>query len=78
LRIPHLRALKQFLRQHPGIRTRNPRKNRLEIHAGDLVATIAKHPITTADPLDADAGLVDAVLEIARRKNEVLSATGRG
>ncbi len=49
--IDHKR-LKAFLKEHPGIRTRKPKKQRLEIHAGDWARYWAEKEAGELKPVD--------------------------
>jgi hypothetical protein len=55
------------LRANPWIRWRKPSPQRLEIHAGDWHKFL-QQPSKSADPLDAPADLVDAVMSVESRK----------
>ncbi|HWY86029.1 MAG TPA: hypothetical protein VNX28_04860 [Gemmataceae bacterium] len=63
------RAINAVLDENPWIGKRRPRHNRLEIHAGDWIKFLAA--TKPADPLDALAETVDAVMETKARQDKI-------
>jgi hypothetical protein len=63
------KAIRKVLKDNPEIRRRNPRRNRLVIHAGDWVAFLAS--TSKVDPLDAPAAIIDAVIETQHAKEQI-------
>lgn len=72
--------LTRVLKQHSWIRRDRPRgkngskvPNRLQIHAGDWHKMLAEQKTAGTEPLDMQAGVIDAVREIEKRKAEKLA-----
>jgi hypothetical protein len=75
LDLPTYKAFKRWLENHSDVRTRRPRKNRLEIHAGDLLAAKRKAEVVRgADDLSDEMMADIRAREIERRKAQVLAA----
>jgi hypothetical protein len=66
-RYPDYKAIHRALDENSWIRWRNPSPRRLEIHAGDW-HKFRHQPSKSADPLDAPADVVDAVMAVESRK----------
>jgi hypothetical protein len=62
------KSINKALKDNSWIRHRRPRRQRLEIHAGDWVQFLSER---AADPLDQPAAIVDAVLAANDEKSKI-------